>query len=158
MREDVFEILSAMLESTKRYQLQKNGVVVQMTIEEYITLWSTYRINKLAEKIDNGKIKGYLRDPEFKPVCGWRTREDKASGVMTVNNARIMMAKEQLAMFQIKAGEKHTSQTLERMRKPKSDKHKRNMRKPKSDAHRAKMAQAAKDRWAAVRAARAGSV
>lgn len=154
MRDDVYNLLCDLLDATKRYQMEKSEITVQMTIDEYVSLWSPYRLMVLGQKIDSGKIKSYLRNRDYRPVCGWRSREDRASGVMTVHNARIMMAKEQLAMFQIKAGEKHTAQTREKMRKPKSNKHKRSMRKPKSDAHRAEMKLAAERRWAKVRAAK----
>ena len=152
MREDVYAIIREQFEKAKRHQA-KQGRTVDMTIEEYVTLWSPYRIKTLGEKIDARRIKGYLSHPDNKPVTGWRDREDKASGVMTVHNAKIMQAWESKIMFAIRAGEKHTTDTLQKMRKPKSSRHRQNMRKPKSDAHRAAMKQAAKDRWEAVRAA-----
>lgn len=156
MREDVLEVLKGRYEAAEKYQTS-NGVQFQLSFEQFLTLWTPYRINKLGELLDSGRIKAYLRDRENRPVCSWKKTEDKDGGVMTVHNAQIMTAAQSVFKFGIKAGEKHTPATIAKMRKPKSKKHRNNMKGEKSQAHKDAMREAAQKRWAAVRAANAAA-
>lgn len=141
MRHDVESLLKELYERTVRWQA-KHGIEVVLTFDEYKSLWSAYRLNKLATLIDEGeaKLRGYLKNPVRKPVCGWKSKQDRASGVMTKDNCKIMGAEEQKRIFQFNKGDKHSAQTREMMKKP------------KSEATRQKMAAAAKERWAKYRA------
>lgn len=137
MRADVETLLIELYGRTVRWQT-RNGIRVDLTQGEFIALWSAYRINKLETLLDAGvaKVRAYLRNPNTKPVCGWRTAEARETGVMSAANAKIMMAMDQRKMFQFTKGDKHRPESIEKMRKPKSEK------------TRAKMADAARARWA----------
>lgn len=158
MRNDVREVIEELYKGTLRHQ-EKNGVRVDLSLTEYLAKWSPYRIKRIASLLDKGgkALSRYLRDPAFHPLCGWTSVEARASGVMHNGNCSIQVAKDQRHMFQFKAGDKHSPDSIERMKKPKAAAHKEAMRKPKSNAHRAEMSLAAKARWAAARAAQGGA-
>ena len=75
----------------------------------------------------------------MKPVCGWVSKEAKALGIMDASTAKIMRAEDSKRLFQFKKGDKHTAETIE------------GMKRPKSDATKAKMKAKAEARWARVR-------
>lgn len=107
---------------SKRTQ-ERNKVIWDMSFEEYYSLFSKYRLEKIA-KVDSygqGAWLKYIHDEETKPVCSWTSRHARDEGRMHIGNAKIMMAREALHMFKIKAGEKHKPSTILKMQKPKSE-------------------------------------
>lgn len=99
-------------------------MIWDMTFEEYFSLFSKYRREKIAlvDSYGDGAWRAYIHHDDYKPVCSWTNRESRSEGRMHVRNARIMMAKESLAMFQIKAGERHRPDSIQKMCKPKTEK------------------------------------
>lgn len=130
MREDVEKLLKELYERTCRWQ-RRNGITVELTQAEFDAKWSQYRIRKLETLLDKSpsSVRAYLRNPNTKPVCGWVNADARLTGKMTDANCNIMMAMDQRKLFQFKLGDRHSEETREVMRKPKSDKAKKNMSK-----------------------------
>lgn len=129
MRDDIREILIGQYAHCVNWQ-KKNGIQVEMTVDEFISLWSAARIRTLENKLAKSPrvLEAYLDNPHFKPVCSWRSREDRLTGVMTVENARIMRADDSRKLFQFKKGDTHSPKSIEKMRQPKSQATKDKMR------------------------------
>jgi hypothetical protein len=140
MRHDVEKIVIELYTWSRRYHA-KRGIAFQLTPDEYKAKWSAYRLRKLEQLIDKGgnHLADYLTNPRFRPVLGWTSREARATGVMHDGNCSIQVAQDQRYLFQFKEGDKHSPTTIQKMRKPKSDR------------HRAAMSAAATKRWAKVR-------
>lgn len=151
MRWDVEAVLKIQYHKAKKWQKSKN-IQFELTLDDFIGLWSPYRLSVLENKLDQGleSINRYLTDAN-RPVCGWRDREAKSSGVMTKNNALIDRADHQLAKFKLQRGEKHRPESIEKMRKPKRESTRQKMCKPKSEAAKANMSTGQKARWAKYR-------
>lgn len=121
MRDDVKELLTKMYARSKKYQT-KNGKTFNLSLDEFLSLWTPRRCSTLAKKIDLGPkcIRGYMRDPEEKPVLGWKTKTAFKIGVMDITTAKIDMAVKQKWKFFNRLGEKHRPDSIELMKKPKS--------------------------------------
>lgn len=145
MRADIEALLKELYGRTVSWQT-RNGIRVELTQEDFNALWSKYRLNKLTKMADKSpdSLRRYLKHPQEKPVCGWRSKADRASGVMNRDNAVIARAVEQRKLFQFDRGDRHSPETRAKMRKP------------KSEEARGNMSDGAKRRWANYRAAKNG--
>lgn len=128
MKTEIRELLEQQFTHCQNWQA-KHGIAVQMTFEDYLTLWTPYRIRTLEKKLAKhpDALRAFMNNPVLKPVCSWVSREARLSGVMTRDNARICTAMESRRLFQFKKGDTHRPESIEKMRKPKSDETKAKM-------------------------------
>lgn len=138
MRDDVLEKVKDLYVGSKRWQ-EREGIQFDITFEEYLAKWSQYRLDVLGTKIDNGQIERYLKHPFNRPVLGWTSKEERDGGVMHPGNCSIQKTSDQRKMFQFTKGDKHSPETIEKMKKPKTAKTRKNM------------SEGAKKRWAKYR-------
>lgn len=82
-----------------------NGINFDLTLEDYISLWSTYRLNKLEKLILTNRIKGFQKNPRHAWVLSWRSKRDRAAGTMNKVTARILQRWESEVVFRIQRGE-----------------------------------------------------
>lgn len=129
MRDDVRQLLLDQYTSSKAYQ-EKKQIVFELTFEQFVGLWTKYRLDKLAKLIDSpkGRLTSYLKHPIHRPVLTWTAKEQRRTGVMTHLNACIKTAAQSKFTFHIKKGEKHAPETIIKMSKPKSEATKEKMR------------------------------
>lgn len=154
MRQDVQQVIEERYDASRRYHTNK-GVQFELTFEEFAALWNPYRKAKIRRFLDSGhqaKMRKWFRHPKDGPVCTWLNKEVRAGNSLNASTAQITTRDKSRWIFRIQAGEQHKPESIVKMRKPKTERHKANMRKPKSAAQRDKMAQAALERWARVRA------
>lgn len=117
IREDVLELLWTHYCRTVAYQKKQNDITVKMTFAEYLSLWSTTRINSMTVRIDRGpaSIRYYMTN-NVRPVCSWVNKEAMVrGGVMTVEMAKIRSAEESKRLFQFSAGDKHSEASKKRI-------------------------------------------
>lgn len=123
IRNDVVVVLQYEFQSTINYQKNKNDITVAMTFEEYVGLWSLHRLRTIQTKIDEGvsALRRYLTNEAYRPVCGWKTKEDFVKGgTMHVGNARIISAETSKRMFQFSHGDKHSDESKRKISQSKS--------------------------------------
>lgn len=117
LRDDILEVLWDQFCKVIKYQHVNNQITVQMTFDEYLSLWSKHRVATIQKKkdISNKALHAYFTGV-FRPVCSWVNREDRVKGgVMTVEMAKIRTADESKKLFQFKAGDHHTAESRARI-------------------------------------------
>ena len=116
-RDDVLELIWDHYCRAIKYQKLTNDITVQMTFDEYLSLWTPYRVKTIGQKIDEGpdSIKAYMTNA-VRPVCTWASKNAmERGGVMTVHMAKIRGAMESKKLFQFQHGDKHTQEACARI-------------------------------------------
>lgn len=132
--------LASWLAKAERYQTQKKHRRFELTLTDFMQLWGDKRLAKLdAWIIDGMQGNRMKRGNPFAFVLGWKDRAAIQTGGMNIHTAAVITRLRSELVGRIQKGEKHTPSTIQKMRKPKSEEHKR------------KMSEAAKARWALAR-------
>jgi hypothetical protein len=141
----------------------KNGIHFDLTFEEYLSLWSPYRLLKLEEYLRNNEIDRRMRHPLYGWVLSWVSKEARKAGVMNKNTARLLNRADSERRFFMQRGERHTEEAKAAIGKAQRGKtitqeHRNAVsvaRKgtKQSDEHKRKRSDAMKAYWAAKKAA-----
>ena len=167
MKQETQEFLVSRYEASRQTQASQ-GASFEITLEEYLGLWKRkpWYLKEIARHVAKGNALQFLRsDSGF--VLGWRSKQDRALGVMRADNAEILRREASKRRHQLQAGEHHRPESREKISlakrgKPQSEKHRAAIGHalrgvPKSAESNAKRSEAAKARWATKRAATASA-
>ena len=121
--------LRAQYDKRKNYQTGK-GIVFDLSFEEYIALWSIHRLRKLERLVLSNEIKNYQKHLKYAWVLSWRSKSDKAAGVLNKDTAEILLRWQSEQRFYIQKGETQSTAARRKISdarrgKPLSAKHRR---------------------------------
>jgi hypothetical protein len=91
------------------YQTE-NGIHFDLTFEEYLSLWSPYRLLKLEEYLRNNEIDRRMRHPLYGWVLSWISKDARKTGVMNKDTARLLNRDDSEKRFFMQRGERHTEE------------------------------------------------
>lgn len=92
---------------SKTYQ-ESQGVTVNLTFLEYQFLWKPKQMEKLIYWQKSNRIEQAMKHPDSGLVLSWRSKADKANGVMDATTARILTREASRRRFYLQAGETHS--------------------------------------------------
>ena len=104
MHAQTYDWLKLQHNRASAYQTSK-GINFDLTLAEYISLWSPYRLEKLERLILANEIKSYQKNKKYGWVLSWRAKKDRAAGTMNIETARILLRWQSEVVFRIQLGE-----------------------------------------------------
>lgn len=132
--------LTSWLAKAKHYQTEKKHRRFELTLADFLQLWGDNRLVKLDAWVNAGMRDNRMHNNnQYAYVLGWKNREACATGVMNIHTAAVQSRQKSARTGMLKSGDTHRPDSIEKMRKPKSEK------------HRKAMSEAAKARWALYR-------
>ena len=93
----------------ENYQTNR-GIQFVLSFEDYLSLWSPYRLLKLEEYLRNNEIDRRMRHPLYGWVLSWVSKEARKAGVMNKNAARLLNREDSERRFFMQRGERHTDE------------------------------------------------
>lgn len=100
--------------SAQSYQISK-GIDFKLTFLEYQALWSERQLKKLVYWHKSRRLDSAMRHPDSGYVLSWRSKADRAAGVMDATTARILTREKSRERFYLQAGETHTEDAKKRI-------------------------------------------
>lgn len=91
----------------KAYQEAK-GITVNLTFLEYQSLWKPRQLEKLTYWHKSKRIEQAMKHPDSGLVLSWRSKADRAKGVMNATTARILTRGASRRRFYLQPGETHS--------------------------------------------------